>query len=300
MSFQVIGIGEVLWDLLPSGPQLGGAPANFAYHAHSLGARSRIVTRIGDDELGRNILARFKQVGLDDSDVQTDREFPTGRVSVTLDDSGVPQYVIHENAAWDQLAVTESALKSVGAADAVCFGSLAQRHPVARASVQQLVAATPIGALRVFDINLRQHYHSREIIEASLRLATVLKLNDSELPVLSAMFGLTGAQREQLSALARSFDLETVALTRGAQGSLLYHRGCHSEQLPCPVKVVDTVGAGDAFTAALVMGLLHGRNLNEIHALAEAIAGHVCSCAGAMPSMPEDFRRSLCSTHRVH
>jgi fructokinase len=297
MSFKVIGIGEVLWDLLPSGPQLGGAPANFAYHAHALGAHASVVTRVGDDSLGRDIFARFKEFGFPNETVQVDEQTPTGTVTVRLDGEGVPHYTIHDNVAWDRLMVTPSALAAVREANAICFGTLAQRHATARATIQRLVAAAPADAWRVFDINLRQKFFSREIIEQSLRLANVLKLNDSELPVLADLFDLGKSPRHQIEQIAKGFDLRLVALTRGPQGSLLFREGSWSEQAPHPVEVVDTVGAGDAFTAALVMGLLLEMRLDEKHAWAAEIARHVCSHAGATPAIPLQIRDKCWNGH---
>jgi fructokinase len=267
MSFKIIGIGEVLWDLLPSGAKLGGAPANFACHSHALGASARVVTRVGHDELGQKIRLRFEAQGIADGTVQVDDEAPTGTVTVALSENGIPNYIIHENVAWDRLQVTSPALAAIREADAICFGSLAQRSEPSRTSIQRLVSAAPAEALRVFDVNLRQKYFSGEVIEQSLRLANVLKLNDGELPVLAKVFGLTG----------------------GPAGSLLFQNGQWSDCPSVPVEIVDTVGAGDAFTAAMVMGLLRKMELEEINWLADEVARYVCSCAGATPPLPKKF-----------
>jgi fructokinase len=289
MSFKIVGIGEVLWDLLPSGSQLGGAPANFAYHAHALGADARVVTRVGDDDFGRAILRRFEEQGIADGTVQTDPEVPTGTVTVTLTEKGIPSYIIHENVAWDRLQALPAALSAVREANAICFGSLAQRGEISRASIQRLVAAAPPESLRVFDINLRQKYYSRDVIEPSLRLANVLKLNDAELPILAEMFELMGPARHQIERLAAKFALQLVALTRGPAGSLLFQGGKWSDCPSVPIEIVDTVGAGDAFTATLVMGLLCKMELDEINDLADEVARYVCSCAGATPPLPKQF-----------
>ena len=306
-----IGLGEILWDLLPSGKQLGGAPANFAYHAHALGAEARVVSRVGDDPLGREILDRLRALGLTTDGIGVDTNAPTGTVSVELAADGQPRFIIHENVAWDRLVADDASLAFAARADAVCFGSLAQRRKPSRSSIRALVAATPATALRVFDINLRQQFYSREIIETSLRLANVLKLNDQELPVLAAMFGLRGGVREQLAALAQQFGLRAVALTRGAHGSLFYAvtpkvaaslrdaniygdrsrsdrttLGEWSDHPGLAVKVADTIGAGDAFTAALTLGLLAGRPLDDINRHANEVAAYVCSQPGATPPMP--------------
>ncbi|MGA7291892.1 MAG: PfkB family carbohydrate kinase [Terriglobales bacterium] len=317
MDFNVIGVGEVLWDLLPGGPQLGGAPANFAYHAHALGARVRVITRIGNDDYGREIVRRFREIGLPDSTVQVDETTPTGTATVTLEDDRLAHFSIQEDVAWDHIAATAEAITLAHAADAICFGTLAQRTASARDAIQQIVAATPRDALRVFDINLRQQFYSREVIESSLVLANILKLNDDELPTLAAMFKLAGATRDQMEQLARMFRLQLVALTRGSNGSLLYQhsneighlydggasggrypretrdRSSWSDCESRPLKVVDTVGAGDSFTAALVLGLLQQMDLNEVNILANDVARYVCSQPGATPILPVEFARRL-------
>ncbi|HXA45764.1 MAG TPA: PfkB family carbohydrate kinase, partial [Candidatus Angelobacter sp.] len=219
MSFRVVGIGEVLWDLFPDGPQLGGAPANFAYHAHAMGARATVLTRVGKDRFGHEILERFKTMELPLGTVQLDDEAPTGTVTVRLNGNGVPHFVIHENVAWDRLEITETARGAVSQADAICFGTLAQRKPVSRETIQQLVGASPANALRVFDINLRQQFYSREIIEQSLVLANVVKLNEGELSMLAEMFQLGATPQRQMEKLAQDFGLRHVALTRGPNGS---------------------------------------------------------------------------------
>ena len=283
MSVRILAIGEILWDLLPSGKQLGGAPANFAYHAHALGATARVVSRVGDDPLGREILDRLRALGLPAGSVGVDPGAPSGTVSVEIAADGQPHFTIHEDVAWDRILVDDDALAFAAQADAVCFGSLAQRSAISRDSIHRLVAATPASAWRVFDVNLRQHFYSREIIESSLVLANALKLNDAELPVLASMFGLGGDVRGQLAGLAQCFQLRAVALTRGAAGSLLLADGAWSQHPGIGVKVVDAVGAGDAFTAAWTLGLLAGQPLDEINQRANKLAAMVCTHPGAMP-----------------
>jgi fructokinase len=300
MSFRVVGLGEVLWDLLPDGPQLGGAPANFAYHANALGARAQVLTRIGNDRFGHEILERFKAMELPPGTVQLDDQAPTGTVTVTLNGNGVPHFVIHENVAWDRLEITKSATDAVRQADAICFGTLAQREPASRATIQRLVSASSANALRVFDINLRQQFYSREIIEQSLVLANVVKLNDVELPILTEIFRLGDSPEQQMEKLAREFGLRLVALTRGPNGSLLFQRDRWSQQPPLPVQVVDTVGAGDAFTAALVMGLLAEMDLDAVHAAAAEVAGYVCTQAGATPALPPQFSKKYAAAGHRH
>jgi fructokinase len=295
MNFNVIGVGEVLWDLLLTGPQLGGAPANFAYHAHALGAQAQVITRVGKDDYGREIIRRFHEMGLPETGVQVDETAPTGTAKVELSGDGLAHFTIQENVAWDHIAVTTEANVAASEAHAICCGSLAQRSEPSRNTIQRLVAAAPADALRVFDINLRQQFYSRDVIEQSLQRANVLKLNDDELPTLAAMFNLTGGAEDHIERLAQMFGLRLVALTRGANGSLLYQKNndevrwsdCSSR----PVKVVDTVGAGDSFTAALVLGLLRKMDLDEINAIANEVARYVCSQPGATPALPVEFAR---------
>ena len=317
MTVNVVGLGEVLWDLLPSGPQLGGAPANFAYHVHALGtqigAHADVITRIGDDDYGREVLRRFHQMGLNTTTVQVDHTAPTGTAKVELSTDGLAHFTIQENVAWDFLATTEDAFTAVRKADAICFGTLAQRCARSRATIQQLVAAAPANALRVLDINLRQPFYSRRTIEESLHLANVLKLNDEELPTLLNSCGadtpvrLPSAEpcskpgikfepnqiKHQIDCLAQTFGLRLIALTRGSNGSLLYQPSEKrwSDSPSRPVKVVDTVGAGDSFTAALVLGLLRKMDLDEINDIANEVARYVCSQPGATPQLPPEFAK---------
>lgn len=305
MDFCVVGVGEVLWDLLLTGPQLGGAPANFAYHAHALGAQSSVITRVGNDDYGREIVRRFREMGLPDWTVQVDETLSTGTAKVDLSGDGLAHFTIQQNVAWDHIARSEQALAAASDADAICFGSLAQRSTSSRDAIQSLIAIAPANALRVFDINLRQKFYTREVIEQSLQLANVLKLNDDELPTLAAMFNPDGSTGDtsrdavssphtierQIECLAQRFNLQVVALTRGPNGSLLYQQGRWSDCPSQPVKVVDTVGAGDSFTAALVLGLLHKMDLDELNSVANDVARYVCSQAGATPPMPAEFAR---------
>jgi fructokinase len=299
MSFKIVGIGEVLWDLLPTGPELGGAPANFAYHAYALGARARVITRVGKDRYGNEILRRFEEMRLAGVTVQVDETAPTGTVTVSLSGNGVPEFTIHENVAWDCIAATRSALATVREADAICFGTLAQRSEISRRAIQRLVAAAPAPAWRIFDINLRQQFYSREIIEQSLKLANVLKLNDCELPIMAELFGIEGPVSEVIETLARRYGLLVVALTRGPEGSLLYQGGRCSEHVAEKVEVKDTVGAGDSFTAALCLGLLGGMDLDDINAAANQVAAFVCGCSGATPQLPDDLCQLFAPARRT-
>ncbi len=297
----VIGLGEVLWDLLPSGKALGGAPANVAYHANSLGAEGFVVSAVGDDDPGREILDRLRAMSLSTQHVQTVASHPTGTVSVTLDEKGSPTYVIHEDVAWDHIAVDDATLELARRADAVCFGSLAQRSPGTRGSVRAVLGATRDDALRVFDINLRGDFYDAELIEQSLGLANVLKINDEELETVTGLLGLDrdagdeghegdkGGGDGRLAKLAEGYDLRLVALTRGERGSVMFADGAFSRRDGIAVKVEDTVGAGDAFTAAVAVGMLGGMELERVNELANRAAAHVCSQKGAMPGLPEEL-----------
>jgi fructokinase len=296
MVSKVVGMGEVLWDLLPAGPQLGGAPANFAYHAHALGAQADVITRVGNDDYGREIIRRFHGMALPETSVQVDETAPTGTAKVTLSGDGLARFTIQENVAWDHLALTSEAVAVAGNADAICFGTLAQRCEPSGSTIRKLVASAPPRALRVFDINLRQRYFSQPLIEQSLRLANVLKLNDSELTILADMFGSTGSNERQIEWLVQTFKLNLVALTRGPNGSLLYQEGRWSDCPSRPARVVDTVGAGDSFTAALVLGLLRKMSLDEINLIANDVARYVCSQPGATPPMPPEFAKMFLNT----
>jgi fructokinase len=293
MSFKIIGLGEVLWDLLPAGPQLGGAPANFAFHARQLGAEVQVITRVGNDEYGHQVLKRFGGMDIDVATVQVDQQLPTGTASVVLGPDGTPRFTIRDHVAWDALALTQEALEAVQTANAISFGTLAQRTSAASSVIQQLVAAAPAAALRVFDVNLRQGFHGLEMLKRSLTAANVFKLSDSELATLSPILELTGNVPQRIEQLAERFDLQLVAFTRGERGSLLYQRGVWSDRPGQKLDVVDTIGAGDAFTAALVMGLLNQFSLEDIHQIAADIATFVCSQPGATPVFPADLRAAF-------
>ena len=282
---RVVGIGELLWDLLPTGAQIGGAPANFAYHAGALGAEARTISRVGADVAGHDLRTQLAALGVSTEYIQVDAAWPTGTVEVEIDAAGQPVYHITADVAWDHLQATPDALALVAGADAVCFGSLAQRHADSRAGIRALVAATPTDALRIFDINLRQHFFSPAIIDESLHLATVLKVNDVELPQLAAMFGMQGSEHAQMEQVAQRWQLRAVALTRGERGSALLTAHAWSEHPGVHVQVVDTVGAGDAFTAAMTLGLLAGWPLDAVNAQANQVAAFVASHAGGTPAL---------------
>jgi len=280
MKKVIVGIGEILWDMLPSGKALGGAPANFAYHAMRLGEEGWAVSAIGDDELGREIMDIVNSKELRNIIALSDK--PTGTVEVELDDRGVPTYNIMEDVAWDNIPFTPEMEELAKKADAVCFGSLVQRMN-SRGSVLAFVRAMRPDALKVFDINLRQHYYCREVLEESLRLADILKINDEEIRIVADMFGLGDDDAAACRSLIADYGLKLVILTRGADGSEVITADELIPQSVGHVDVVDTVGAGDAFTAAFVVAYLRGDSLAEAQRLATETASYVCSCKGAMP-----------------
>lgn len=286
----IVGLGEVLWDLLPGGRQFGGAPANFAYHAAVQGAQAKVVSSVGRDELGEEILHRIDAMGLSRKTVAIDDTHPTGTVSVQLDSQGKPEYIIHTDVAWDFIPQTPEILSLAERTDAVCFGSLAQRSPVSRATIRAFLAATPPECLRIFDINLRQQFYNAEIIAASLEAAEVLKLNDEELPIVGSLLALKGDEEMLLGALLEKYALTAVALTKGSQGSVLASPSGRSVHPGISAKIADTVGAGDSFTAVLATGLLHGWDLDTINDRANRVAAYVCTQSGAAPALPEELK----------
>ena len=276
----IVGIGEILWDMLPSGKALGGAPANFAYHAQRLGEEGWAVSAIGDDTLGTEIMDIVNEKKLHNIIAVTDK--PTGTVQVELDDKGVPSYNIMEDVAWDNIPFTPDMEVLAARADAVCFGSLVQRMG-SRDSVLKFLRATRPETLRVFDINLRQHYYSPELVDESLRLSDILKINDEEIRIVADMFGIEGNDTVVCRTLIDRFGIKLVILTKGADGSEVITATRSVPQKACKVKVVDTVGAGDSFTAAFVVAYLRGDSLADAQRLANETAAYVCSCKGAMP-----------------
>lgn len=289
-THRIAGIGEVLWDLLPEGRKLGGAPANFTYQATALGGLGFMVSRTGDDDLGREARELLRGRGVDDGHVSLDPDHPTGTVLARLDDQGKASYEFPPDVAWDHLTLSPADLDLAATLNGVCFGSLAQRSPVSRAAIHDFLREVPATALRLFDINLRGDFYARPTIEASLAAASVLKLSDEELPVLARMFGLNGDDREVLETLCREFGLDGAALTMGGRGSLLFWNGKWDQRPGIAVTVRDTVGAGDAYGAALCLGLLEGLDPATVNGWANRVAAFVCTRAGAMPDMPATLR----------
>ena len=293
----VVGLGELLWDLFPSGKQLGGAPANFAYITALLGDSGIVASRVGDDRLGQEALWHLKSCGLDVSRIQRDLAHPTGTVKVEVDSKGQPEYQITENVAWDFLEFSEDWISLARSAHAVCFGSLAQRNSVSRSTIRAFLSALPSFAIGIFDVNLRQSFFSPEILRDSLRHAKVLKLNHQEFPRFldllqcplrnSARAASAPSDYFDISAarwLCREFSLRLVCITRGANGSaLVTEDSCH-EHPGFSVKIADTVGAGDAFTAALVHHALRGSSLAAMNAAANRMGAWVASQEGATPA----------------
>lgn len=278
----IIGIGEILWDMLPQGRQLGGAPANFAYHVSKLGMQGVVVSAIGNDALGDEIMSFLEDKKLDLHLMRV--ENPTGVVNVELNDVGIPMYNIVENVAWDSIPFTSELEVMAQNTKAVCFGSLAQRNEFSRNTIQRFVESLPRQCLKVFDINLRQQYYSREIIEWSMMHCDVLKLNDEEIVELKRICAMSEITDASFCAeLQRRYDIKIVILTCGAVGSYVYSKdGAVSFQKTPTVEVVDTVGAGDSFTAAFVVALLNGKSIIEAHNKATAIAAETCVHSGAM------------------
>ena len=286
----VVGVGEVLWDVLPEGRTLGGAPANVAYHAASLGARAAVAGCVGDDPDGREIIAALTEAGVDCRAIAVDADHPTGWVSVDLDDHGKATFTIHEDVAWDFLPAGEALADLAARAEAICYGSLAQRSGPSRETIRSFLAATGPEALRICDINLRPPLVDREIVVGCLEAADILKLNDDELPVICRLLSVEGDEIAAMRHLQAAFSLDTVILTKGADGSILLAGDRVLRQQGRKVAVADTVGAGDAFTAAIAVGLLLGLALPDVHQRAEQVAAYVCTQPGATPMLPGEFR----------
>jgi fructokinase len=294
----ILGVGELLWDLLPEGALLGGAPANFAVMAARLGDHVAILSRIGSDELGRKAMEQLEPLPADTSFLQRDQTQATGRVTVAFAGE-YPSYTIHRPAAWDFMELTDDWVQLAERADAICFGSLAQRSADSRQTIQSLVAQTPASCIRVFDVNLRAPFYSGAVVRESLELATVLKMNDDEASKVLALLGLPpqeapDALRLSAERLLEEFPLlQMVAVTRGAHGSLLVTREEWHEHPGIPVRVADTIGAGDAFTAAMTHYLLRGAGLAELNEAGNRWGAWMASKAGAMPVLSEAVRAGI-------
>lgn len=295
----VIGLGEALFDCLPTGRKLGGAPANFAYHVSQFGFDSCAISAIGNDELGQEIIDTFDKVGLHYCLPKVD--FPTGTVQVTLNEQGIPQYEIKLGVAWDNIPLTPELTNLAQHAQAVCFGSLAQRSEVSRATIQHFLESTPKDTLKVFDINLRQRWYNREVIETSLQHCNILKINDEELDIVAPMLlsvttdpaNLIAADKEKAVRVCRAlielYELKMLILTCGTNGSYVITKDKCSF-IPTPkVEVADTVGAGDSFTATFIAKILAGASIEQAHEMAVKVSAYVCTQSGAMPILPKEF-----------
>jgi fructokinase len=281
-QLMIVGLGEVLWDLFPDEAKFGGAPANFAYHAGQLGAKAVTVSAVGRDELGEKALEKLRSVGMSTEFVQIN-QYPTGRVHVTLDDRGHASYRFEDNCAWDHLEWRDELKELAASLHGVCFGTLCQRSFESGRTIQEFLAHVPSDRIKVYDINIRPPFYSNEVILRSLELANVFKLNDDELPIVAEIVGVQGAPVDQMKELCHRFKLRLIALTRGQSGAMLVSPDEVVEQAGVEVKIKDTVGAGDSFTAALVMGLLDGKPLPEIARSACELAAFVCTQSGATP-----------------
>lgn len=292
MKDYVVGIGEALWDVLPEGKKIGGAPANFAYHVSQFGLQSRVVSAVGDDKLGNEILDNFRSKGLN---VLIDKvDYPTGIVQVQLDNEGVPCYDIKENVAWDNIPFTSSLEELAGQTRAVCFGSLAQRNVVSRQTIHAFLDAMPAdeGIYKIFDINLRQGFYTKDILCRSMQQCNILKINDEELVAVSRMFGYPGIDlQDKCWILLAKYNLKMLILTCGVNGSYVFTPGNVSFVQTPKVEVADTVGAGDSFTAAFIAALLNGKTISVAHELAVNVSAYVCTRNGAMPQLPEHLIR---------
>jgi fructokinase len=290
-TLEIAGIGEVLWDVFPDGELFGGAPANFACHCRALGARAYVISCVGDDARGERAVEFLQNHDVDTSALEVSDSYETGAVVVTLDSAGRPSYEIKEGVAWDHLPYSENLDSIAKVLDAVCFGTLGQRHATSRETIQKFLAATPSHCLSVYDINLRQSYFTEDLIRASMTMANVLKLNDEELQIIAPMHDLEGSDETIIRSLLEIYELELVALTRGSRGSLIITPDDVSDVAGVDVTVADTVGAGDAFTAAMVTGYLNDWSLDRINQFANRVAAFVCSKIGAVPELPETVRR---------
>ena len=288
MERKIVGLGEALWDCLPDGKKLGGAPANFAYHAGQFGFDTLAVSALGEDALGEETIAALEEHKL--NYLMPRIPYPTGTVQVTLDEQGIPTYNIREGVAWDNIPFTPEIEEVAKTCQAVCFGSLAQRSVVSRETIGKFLDATPSDCVKIFDINLRQSFFTKEIIEASMRRCNILKINDEELVVVSRMFELPDLDEEKrCKQLIKDYNLDILVLTCGTNGSYVFTADKSYYQPTPKVEVADTVGAGDSFTGSFCAALLKAKSMPEAHELAVKVSAFVCTQNGAMPTLPKDF-----------
>jgi fructokinase len=288
----VVGLGEVLWDVLPEGKKLGGAPANFAYHAGQfLGMDNTVaVSALGEDKLADETIDALKEHGL--NDLLPRVPYPTGTVQVQLDEQGIPTYDIKENVAWDNIPFDDDIAAIARNCRAVCFGSLAQRNVISRTTIQKFLDATPADCLKIFDINLRQQFYTKEVIVESLKRCNILKINDEELTLIGRMFGYPGLDIENKCWLILGkYNLDMLVLTCGTNGSLVFKPGQKSFLDTPKVTVADTVGAGDSFTGSFVASILLGKSVPQAHRTAVQVSAYVCTQNGAMPVVPPELKQ---------
>ena len=289
----IVGLGEVLWDMLPDGKKIGGAPANFAYHMSQCDFPTYLVSAVGNDELGEQIRDTLSETGL--NVLLPVVEQPTGTVDVELDSEGIPQYTIRENVAWDNIPFTPEVEALAKRTATVCFGTLAQRGEQSRKTIEAYLAAMPEEGVKVCDMNLRGNYYSKEVIESSMRVSDVVKVNKEELVEICRVLGVEFTdQHLVVRDFLEQYKLEMFIVTCGIEGSFVYCEDQSATCLPTPaVEVVDTVGAGDAFTAIFVAGMLGGLEVRWAHMLAVEAAAYVCTQAGAMPILPDDIKERI-------
>ena len=285
----IVGIGEALWDMLPEGRKIGGAPANFTYHVSQFGLDAVAVSAVGDDELGAEIRQTFEE-----KDLQTQLAtvpYPTGTVAVTLDAKGIPQYEICEGVAWDNIPFSPELEALARNTIAVCYGTLAQRNSVSRKTIESFIAAMPADGIKICDINLRGTFYNKEILESSMRACDILKINDEEIDEVSRLLGAEfPTQRMAALNLMSRYEVDILILTCGTNGSYIYSMDGTESFLPTPkVQVADTVGAGDSFTGAFIAALLCGKDIKKAHALAVEVSAYVCTQNGAMPELPDEI-----------
>ena len=288
MKQLIVGLGEALWDCLPEGRKLGGAPANFAYHTGQFGYDSLAISAVGNDVLGKETLDEFGKKGV--KYLMPEVDYQTGTVQVELDSEGIPTYDIKEGVAWDNIPFTSEVEEAAKNCRAVCFGSLAQRSSVSRQTIQKFLEATPKDCLKIFDINLRQNFYTKEIITNSLHHANILKINDEELVLIGRLFGYPGLDIENKCwLLLGKYNLDMLVLTCGVNGSYVFAPNLKSFQETPSVEVADTVGAGDSFTGAFTSAILAGMPLPDAHKLAVDVSAYVCTQNGAMPKLPKEL-----------
>lgn len=294
MNDVIVGMGEVLWDMLPEGKKIGGAPANFAYHVSQYGFDGCVVSAVGDDKLGNEILESFNNRRFNYLIQRV--PYPTGTVQIELDEAGIPCYEIKENVAWDNIPFTVDLEKLAKKTRAVCFGSLAQRNTVSRETINRFldVMSDAAGQYRVFDVNLRQGFYDKEILCNSMKRCNILKINDEELIAVSRMFEYPGIDLEdKCRALLSEYGLEILILTCGVNGSYVFTRENVSFVNTPKIEVADTVGAGDSFTATFISAILKGKSIREAHELAVEVSAYVCTQNGAMPELPISIKSRL-------